>query len=310
MDLSIIIVNYNTKDLLVDCIDSVYRSTEQLDFELLVIDNGSTDRSAAEVKAKFPRVRVVSNEVNRGFAAASNQGLRLMRGEYALLLNPDTQMVHGSLAKMLAYLEDQQRVGIVGCKVLNPNGSLQPSAFPLPTLKDLFLSGLAADWLSLGRLVRRHCSGHCVPGQMPVQVGWVSGACLMIRRKTIDQIGLLDENFFLFSEDVDWCMLASRKGWTVVYYPHAAVFHYGGQSAQQNLALKISSFYQKRLYFAEKHFGKSAWLILRLASCIELVVKWFMVASVLRLNPEEKEARLRGYRRALRLVLWKNPQSG
>ena len=191
MDLSIIIVSYNTKDLLADCLDSVYESTDGLDFEILVIDNGSTDGSVTELKVKFPHARIVSNDDNRGFAAANNQGLRLMRGEYALLLNPDTQMAQATVARMLGYLKDQQTVGIVGCKVLNPNGSLQPSAFPLPTLKDLFLSGLAADWLSLGRLVRRHCSGHCVPGQMPVQVGWVSGACLMIRRKTIDQIGLL-----------------------------------------------------------------------------------------------------------------------
>ena len=310
MDLSIIIVSYNTKDLLVDCISSVYRSTDGLDFEILVIDNASADGSAAEVKAKFPGVRVVSNQVNRGFAAASNQGMQLMRGEYALLLNPDSQVPSRSLAKMVRYLEENQSVGIIGCKVLNPDGTLQPSAFPLPRLKDLVLSGFAVGWAPWGRRLQRLCSRPYLPRKGPVEVGWVSGSCLMIRRETIDRIGLLDENFFLYSEDVDWCIRAKREGWAVVYYPDAAVVHHGGQSAEQNLALKISAFYGKRLYFGRKHFGRLAHLILRLASCFELATKWIVVAGVLKLDSDEKRARLQGYRQALGVVFGKTPKAG
>ena len=138
-------------------------------------------------------------------------------------------------------------------------------------------------------------------------MGWVSGSCLMIRKKTVDLIGLLDENFFLYSEDVDWCIRAKRQGWSVVYYPDAAVIHHGGQSAQQDLALKISLFYKKRLYFSRKYFGRLAHLILRLVSCFELMTKWIIVAKVLRLDSDEKHARLRGYHHALGLVLQKTP---
>lgn len=304
--LSIIIVSYNTKELLIGCLSSIFDSLENVDFEIIVVDNNSKDGSTKEVQNHFPQVRLIENQNNKGFAAANNQALKLMRGKYVLLLNPDTLVVNSSLTKMVEFIEENKRTGIVGCKILNPDGSLQASAFPLPTLKDLILSGFAASWKFWGRYIQRYPSRHYLP-QKPVRVGWVSGACLMIRKKTIDEIGLLDENFFLFSEDVDWCIRASRKGWAVVFYPEATIIHYGGQSAQKNLALKIASFYQKRFYFGKKHFGKLALLTLKLISFFELIGKGLIVGIFLKMDSKERQARLKGYKQAFKLIFRRIP---
>jgi len=300
--LSIILVSYNTKELLIGCLSSIFDSLKNVDFETIVVDNNSKDGSTKEVQNHFPQVRLIENQNNKGFAVANNQALKLIRGKYALLLNPDTLIINSSFTKMVEYMEENKRVGMVGCKILNPDGSLQASAFPLPTLKDLILSGFAASWIFWGRYVQRYSSRHYVPQKVPVKVGWVSGACLMIRKRTMDEIGLLDENFFLFSEDVDWCIRASRKGWAVIFYPEATIIHYGGQSAQKNLALKISSFYQKRFYFGKKHFGKLALLILKLISFFELIGKSLIVGIFLKMDSKERRARLNGYRQAFKLI--------
>lgn len=300
--LSIIIVSYNTKELLIGCLSSVFNSLENVDFEAIVVDNNSKDESTKEVQNHFPKVRLIENHNNKGFSAANNQALKLIRGKYALLLNPDTLIINSSFTKMVQYMEENKTVGIVGCKILNPDGSLQASAFPFPTLKDLILSGFAASWIFWGRYVQRYSCRHYVPQKVPLKVGWVTGACLMIRKRTMDEIGLLDENFFLFSEDVDWCIRASRKGWAVVFYPEATIIHYGGQSAQKNLTLKTFSFYQKRFYFAKKHFGKLALLILKMISFFELIGKWIIVATFLKLDSKEKRSRLKGYKQAFKLI--------
>jgi GT2 family glycosyltransferase len=303
--LSIIIVSYNTKELLRECLFSLFDSLKNFNFETIVVDNDSKDGSAEEVQNRFPKVKLIRNQKNEGFAVANNQALRLMRGKYAVLLNPDTLIVDSSLTKMVKFLEEHKRVGILGCKIVNPDGSSQASAFPLPTLKDLLLSGFAAGWIFWGRCIQRYSSRYYVSQKLPVKVGWVSGACLMVRKRIIDEIGLLDENFFLFSEDVDWCIRANRKGWAVVFYPEAIIIHYGGQSAQKNLALKISSFYQKRFYFGKKHFGRFALLILKLSSFFELIGKLLIVSILLKMDQKEREARLNGYKQAFKLIFRK-----
>ncbi len=307
MQLSIIIVNWNVRELLKGCLNSIFSRLTGGEFEVIVVDNASEDGSVEMIKQQFPQVRLILNKSNKGFAKANNQALRHVRGKYALLLNPDTLLVNSSLTKMVEFLEEHKRVGIVGCKVVNPDGSLQASAFPLPTLKDLILSGLAAGWISWGRHIQRYSSRHYTPQKLPIKVGWVSGVCLMVRSKIVDEIGMLDENFFLFSEDVDWCIRASRKGWAVIFYPEAAIIHYGGQSAQKNFALKITSFYQKRFYFAKKYFGRFALLILRFISFFELISKWLIVGILLKMDPKERQARLNGYKQAFKLIFRKIP---
>jgi N-acetylglucosaminyl-diphospho-decaprenol L-rhamnosyltransferase len=302
--LSVIIVNYNTKDSILMCIDSIYSSLSKDVLEIIVVDNNSKDGSVKAIRKNCPQVNLIVNKENRGFASASNQGLELSQGEYILLLNPDT-IVNPSLVKMLEYIENNKKVGILGCKVLNSDGSLQRTAYAPPSLLNDIISGLTFKWLWLLRPKNRWVTRKCMFSQEPFEVGWVSGACLLTIREVIQDIGLLDEKFFLGAEDVDWCCRARMKRWKVVYFPQTQVIHIGGQSKRKEFALKIESHYQKRIHFAQKYYGKVALRLIMLISLTELVVKEIIIRLRLNLNDNEKKTKLNGYRQALKVLLGK-----
>ena len=303
--LSIIIVNYNTKDSILKCIDSIYHSLSNDVLEITVVDNNSKDGSVEAIRKSCPRVNLIVNQMNRGFAPASNQGLELSQGEYALLLNPDT-IVNPSLVKMLEYMENNKKVGILSCKVLNSDGSLQRTAYAPPSFLNDIISGLTFKWLWLLRPKNRWVNRKCMSSQEPFEVGWVSGACLLTRMEVIQDIGLLDEKFFLGAEDVDWCCRARKKKWKVVYFPQTRVIHIGGQSKRKEFALKIESHYQKRIHFAIKYYGKTALKLIRLISLTELLVKRIIIGLKLKIDSTERRAKLKGYQRALKVLLSKN----
>jgi GT2 family glycosyltransferase len=267
-----------------------------------VVDNNSGQDAVTEIETRFPQITLIANQENRGFAAASNQALRRAQGKYMMLLNPDAYLERGNIQPLLEYMDVHPHVGIVGPRILNQDGTLQLSAFPHPSVLRDLLSGFRLDRLfHFGKVSRRYLR----PAQSrshPFQVGWVSGACLLIRKETLEDIGLLDDNFFLFSEDVDLCLRATRGGWEVVFHPGLTVVHLGGQSTKKNLALKIESFYRKRLYFARKHFGALPLLLLKMTSLGELVVKTIIVKLSRTMDPWEREERLRGYRSALKVI--------
>ena len=303
--LSIIIINYNAKESILKCIDSIYYSLLNNVFEIVVVDNNSVDGSKEEIKKQFRQVNLIVNQVNRGFAAACNQALKISQGEYILLLNPDT-IVNHSLIKMVEYVENNERVGILGCKILNPDGSIQRTAYAPPSLLNDIISGLTFRWLWLLRPKNRWVTHQCRFSQVPFKVGWVSGACLMTRRKTIQNIGFLDEKFFLGAEDVDWCCRAIKKGWRVVYFPSAQVIHIGEQSKKKEVALKIKSHYQKRIHFAQKYYGKTALQLIRLISLTELMVKEMIIRLRPKVDDSEKRSKSKGYQQALKVLLGKS----
>jgi GT2 family glycosyltransferase len=322
-ELSIIIVSYNTRDLLTQCLNSIYEHTKNLDFEVLIVDNNSSDGTIEEIANKFPQVKLISNALNKGFAAASNQGLRMMNSEYGLLLNPDTIVLDNAFAKMLEFIKSHTRVGIVGCKILNPDGSLQRAAFPPPTLINSIISTL-----NLGRLVpeglRHYYRFHlermfptritnCFYDNLyktatkPFRVGWVSGACLLIGKKTIQDIGYLDENLFLFGEEPDWCCRARQRNWGIFLLPEAKIVHYGGMSTclDDLLSISIGSSYYSRFYFAKKHFGPIAVLTLKLISFWQLFIKTIIIGMKLDMSRGERKSRLHGYKVSFRYIFRK-----
>jgi GT2 family glycosyltransferase len=317
-ELSIIIVSYNTKDILTQCLISIYEQTKNLNFEVIVVDNNSTDGTSDEFASKFPQVKLIPNVVNKGFAVASNQGLKVMKGKYGLLLNPDTIVLENVFYKMVKFMEGQKRIGILGCKILNPDGSLQRAVFPPPTLITSITSTL-----NLGRLLpagqTRYFNLHlerlfppnitnCYYDDLyktatkPFRVGWVSGACLLIRKKTVLDIGYLDENLFLFGEDADWCCRARQKRWGVFLFPEAKIIHYGAMSTSDFLSVSIRSSYQSRLYFAKKHFGPVAVLILRLISLWQLLVKSIIIGMKVNITKQERKYRLHAYKESFKLI--------
>ena len=304
--LSIIIVSYNTKELLIGCLSSILKSLENVDFEIIVVDNHSEDGSTKEVQTRFPQVRLIENQNNKGFAAANNQGLREMRGEFALLLNPDTIVGEEAIDKMVEFMKENDDVGILGPKIINPDGSLQASAFSYPTLIDDIILGFRSNLFFTGKFISHYHSRLYHLPDHPFRVDWVSGACLMIRKKTIEDIGLLDERLFLFAEDLDWCLRAKNGGWKVIYFPRACIVHYGGQSTKKNLQMKIWSFYFKRFYFAKKYRGRFSMGFLKFVPFFELLAKMCIVKMKRRMDHYEKENRLLGYKKSIKLIFQKS----
>lgn len=276
VDLSIVIVSYNTKRLLEQCLDSLFENLSGCTYEVFVVDNASKDASPDMVKEKFQQVKLISNEQNKGFAAANNQAIRTSQGKFILLLNSDTIVLPDALSRMMSFLQGHPDVGVVGCKLSNPDGTLQPSAYGRPSLfKEFFhitqLDGLVASFDAVRRvmpaiflrtfpdtLARYNASDRIR------EVSYVSGSCFMIKRQVIDEIGLLDESFFIYHEEMEWCYRARKKGWRIVYYPEAEIIHYGAQSASQLGPRIFYERYRGLLYFYRKHYGLRQTLFLRI----------------------------------------------
>jgi len=258
MDLTIVIVNWNTRDLLRECLNSVFTHVRDVTFEVFVVDNASRDGSAALVRGTFPDVRLIANESNVGFSCANNQAIRQATGEFILLLNPDTMLVEDAFSPLVRLLREQGEIGAIGPKVVNPDGVTVQyvCARRLPSLFFSFchISGLAR------RFPRSSLFGGEVLSfwdhQTSRDVEALLGACMMVRRTAIDQIGLMDENQFMYGDDVDWCKRLLDGGWSIFYDADVKIIHYGGESAGQ-VPLEMSLAVMKAVrYYFRKHHGR------------------------------------------------------
>jgi N-acetylglucosaminyl-diphospho-decaprenol L-rhamnosyltransferase len=258
MDLSVVVVSWNVLPLLRDCLRSIPSSAGNREHEIVVADNASTDGSADMVRAEFPTARLISNPENLGFARANNQGIRVSRGRYVVLLNSDTLAPPGALESLVSFMDVHEDAGAVGPRLLRPDGSPQPFAFGRdPTLGYLLSRGVS-------RLISRRPLHDWTTGYVQ-EVDWVSGACLLARRSAIDAAGLLDERFFMYFEDNDWCLRFRQAGWRVYYDPLAEITHLGGQGLAQNPSAQ-KAYYRSLSYYYGKHYGPPARLLL--AACL------------------------------------------
>lgn len=257
MKLSIVIVNYNTEKLLQGCLQSVYAGANGTPFDIWVVDNHSRDCSAEMVRSQFPGVRLVENESNLGFSRANNLAISQSDSEYILLLNPDTLIIDDSIEKMVKFMDANPKVGIAGCKVLNTDRTLQLAcrrSIPTPKVAFYRLTGLSRLFPKHPALAKYNLT-YFSPEETH-EVDAVSGAFLMIRRKAIEDIGLLDERFFMYGEELDWCLRAKRAGWSVMYHPEAEIIHYKGESTKTNSRKAALEFYRAMYLFHKKHFAK------------------------------------------------------
>ena len=256
MDLSIIIVNYKTSGPLKDCLASIYRTLDGLKFEVLVIDNHSRDKGLAALEKLFPQVRFIKNPCNEGFAKANNRAAELSKGTTLLFLNPDTRLTEGAVASMHTHLLATPKIGVLGPKVLNPDGSLQYSCRSFPTL----WTGLFNRYSLLSRLfpnnqfTRRYLMTD-FDHKETRQVDWVSGCCLMMRSPTFKSVGGFDEHYFLFNEDVDLCRTLKDHNYKVVYFPDARVFHDITSSNRKVPFRIILKRHRGMSYYFKKHHG-------------------------------------------------------
>ncbi len=228
MKVSVIIVNYNTKDLTKACIESVMNEGSKLDFEVIVVDNNSKDGSVTELKKlwrKYKNLKLIENKENSGFSKANNQGAREASGKYILLLNSDTVVKRFSFKKLIAFAEKKEDAGVVGARLLNPDGSLQASCFYFPTIKN----AIREYWLGQEGLFEKYAP----KGNKPVEVEALVGAAFLITPKALQKVGLLDERYFMYFEDVDYCRRVWEKGLKVYYLPEVRVLHYHGESGKK-----------------------------------------------------------------------------
>jgi GT2 family glycosyltransferase len=272
-DLSIIIVSWNVSELLGACLSSLqlpgqdpsseHSDTHPLDVEIIVVDNASADGTVDMVRTRFPHVRLIANNQNRGFAGGNNQGIAAAQGRYLLLLNPDTKVLNDAVLSLVGCLDGHPDVGLVGPQLLFPDGQVQSSRRRFPTVPTLFFE---STWLEsvapAGILEHYYILDRS--DQAVLDVDWVVGAAMVVRRSVFEQVGGLDEGFFMYSEEMDWCRRIKAAGWRVVYCPRARVVHYEGKSSEQTVPARHINFQRSKIRYARKYHGAMVATILRL----------------------------------------------
>ncbi|KRE75424.1 glycosyltransferase family 2 protein [Paenibacillus sp. Soil750] len=262
MDLSIIIVNYKTKDLTLACIGSVFSSTTSYSYEIILIDNASNDGTIHSVNELFPQVVTVTNAENVGFSKANNQGIRIAKGRYVLLLNSDTIVQEDTFQTMLLFMDENPIVGASGCKIVLPDGSLDKACkrgFPTPSASFYYAFGFAKLFPKIHRF-NQYQLGYLDPDQQ-YPIDSLVGAFMLVRRETIAQVGMLDEEFFMYGEDIDWCYRIKEAGWVNYYYPRTQIVHHKGASSRRKPYKIIYEFHRAMILFHNKHYRKKySWL--------------------------------------------------
>lgn len=268
MRLSVIIVNWNTYDFLKACLDSLKSTLENPDCEVIVVDNASSDGSSEMVVREYPRATLIQMMSNGGFSSGNNAGIQVARGRYIVLLNSDTEVRDDALGMMCDYMDQKPRIGALGARLLNFDGSIQMSCRSFPSYRTaLFHRKSLLTRLFPGNRYSQQYLMTAFNRDEPVEVDWVIGACLMTRRETIDEVGLLDDGFFMYAEDVDWCFRMQEAGWTVEYFPQARVMHHYEKSAAKAPFRMTYERHRSMWRFYKKHYSRDI-VLLDLATII------------------------------------------
>lgn len=258
MRLSIIIVSWNVREDLVRCIQSIEENRPFAEFKIIVIDNASSDGTVAHIKQHFPEVTVIANKENRGFAAANSQGIKKARGQYLFFLNPDTIVHTLSLDVLMNFMDGNSDAGACGPKLLNDDGTTQPSVRRFPTFRGALYRHTVFRFLGIFRSEYKKWLMKDFNYDSEMDVDEVTGAALMVRRSVIDRIGGMDESFFMYYEEVDLCYRIKQSGWRTVFVPDAVVTHLGGRSASQISVMSRILMLTSLLIFFRKYRGKLA----------------------------------------------------
>ncbi len=288
-DLTIVIVNWNVGELVCAALGSLCGSPSartvngdlflgDLATEIVVVDNASQDDSVAQIRAAYPQVTLIESPTNVGFAAGNNLALRSGSHRYLLLLNPDTKVVDDAVLTMVRYLQAHPEVGVVGPQLRYGDGTYQSSRRRFPTLwTAIWESTLLGQWFPQNPWLRRYHLAE-TPDDQTQRVDWVNGACMLVRGEIVDQVGLLDEAYFMYSEELDWCRRIQQAGWEVAYVPEAVVIHHEARSSDQVSALKHIRFNVSKIHYFRKHHGWLAAQTLRVYLLGDYALRWLIEA--------------------------------
>lgn len=301
-ELTVIIVSWNVAALLEACLNSLLAVADVGNIRIIVVDNASIDGTAEMVRERFPQVELVSNNVNLGFTKANNQALALNASPYVLLLNPDTLVRPGALRQMLDFMRANPNVGLVGPRLVYGDGQSQPSMRRFPTLPMAMAESTPWEWHFPNNRLARVYRMLDEPADAARDVDWVTGACMLIRYEVVGQVGMLDERFFMYSEELDWCRRIAAAGWRIVYLPSAVVVHLEGQSSGQVVAARHIRFNTSKVLYFFKHHGRLQAECLRLSILLMYGCEWLLEALkyVLGHKREMRLSRLDAYRQVLR----------
>lgn len=261
VDLSIVIVSWNVRDLLRQCLASIEAGRGGLSVQTIVVDGASADGSADMVANEFPSVILLAQAENVGFPRGNNIGLERASGRLIMLLNPDTRVLGDALPAMVAYAEAHSDIGALGPQLLNPDGSVQSSRRRFPTLATGFFESTWLEGLAPG-VVRRYTMQD-LPDDRPADADWLTGACILAPRAAVEQVGGLDEAYYMYSEELDWCRRIKEAGWRIVYWPGAQVVHHVGKSSEQAVTARHINFQRAKLRYFRKYHGRLASGLLR-----------------------------------------------
>ena len=282
--LTIIVVSFNTNKLLLECIKSVYSTINKTDFEIIVVDNASSDGSVEMVRSTFPHVKIIANATNTGFSAANNQAVRVSTGKYVLLLNSDTLLNDGAIDTLVDFMNDHPEAAAVGPKVLNFDGSLQSKGFYFPSVLWTFVTLFRVNKVLTEHKMRKLFPRFCWGEDDIKQVDWVSGCCFLMSKKAIDKIGMLSEEFFMYSEEVEWCYRAYKYDFKVWYLPIAQIFHLNEASPFKNRSVVFN---KSKILFCKKTIGIYTSVLISILSIISHMVNYIRVSIKPRNNNEK-----------------------
>ncbi len=277
MRLSVVFLSYNTRDLTEQALRTVLDAAEGMAVEVFVADNASVDGSVEMVEEKFPQVKLIRNEGNVGFAAGNNVALRRVVGEYVLIINTDTIVRRDTLSAMVEFLDAHPEAGACGCKILDPDGTLQMDSrrgFPTPVAAFCKMSGLSR--LFPDHPVISHYHMTYLDPERTEEVEVISGSCMMVRKTAMDQVGLLDEDYFMYGEDIDWCYRIHQAGWKIYYVPTTEIIHFRGESGR-GVPLRILYRKSQAMSIFVKKSGYCRWAsacTVFFASCLKRLAPW------------------------------------
>ena len=292
MDVSVLVVAWNVRELLRNCLRSVYEQTNGIEFEVIYVDNGSADGSVEMVRQEFPQTRIIANKDNKGFIKANNQAIEVATGRYVLLLNSDTIVLDNAIAKTVQFADQHPEAAAIGCRVLNPDRTLQESCFRFYSTLNMLLD---VSWLSRA-FPRNKLFGRKIYGGWNYdtvrEVDVIVGCFSLVRRAAIEQVGVMDERFFVYGDDIDWCYRFVKAGWKVLFTPAGQIIHYGGQTTKREAGRFSLQLHGAVLINVKTHYNWFTFTMCRLltASYLFMRVPYWVCKASLRAGESKRAA--------------------
>ncbi|MBL1212940.1 MAG: glycosyltransferase family 2 protein [Ignavibacteriae bacterium] len=286
LNVSIIIINYNSFGLLKDCLESIFNFTVDFNYEIILIDNASTEGDVEEVTKKFENIKLIKNKKNLGFAAANNQGIKIAKGKYILLLNNDTEFQEDSISKVYDFAESTSEKLFIGCKLLNKDGSHQESVADFPTLLNTFMESFFLYKLFPKKKNFNKFHLNYKSTYTPTETDVIKGAFMFCDTKSIKKLGGFDERFFFYSEEVDLCKRFKDEGGKVIYYPKTSIYHFEGSGSSNNLWFRFKNLGIAKIQYFQKHFKGIKFFLIVAIHYIGIILRipFYLITGLFGLN--------------------------